>query len=248
MARLRDPERGCEWDTAQTFETIAPYTIEEAYEVADAIDREDFRDLREELGDLLLQPVYHAQMATEAGHFTINDVISDITEKMITRHPHVFGQHDGNKSMGDINHSWEVAKQKEKERDNILDGVPKSLPALVRARRIQEKAANVGFDWKESLPILNKIEEEFSELKEAMNLQDSQMIKDEMGDVLFSLVNLSRFLNINPEDSLRMAILKFENRFSEVEKELKKRGKSLSDSSLEEMDEIWNLVKKRACA
>jgi len=247
LRKLRSPD-GCPWDQKQTSESLIPYLLEETYEIIESIEEGDTETLKEELGDLTLHIIFQAELAREAGQFDIADSLKYITKKLIQRHPHVFEQHDGNKSMGDINHSWEIAKQKEKQRDNILDGVPKSLPALVRARRIQEKAANVGFDWKESLPILNKIEEEFSELKEAMNLQDSQMIKDEMGDVLFSLVNLSRFLNINPEDSLRMAILKFENRFSEVEKELKKRGKSLSDSSLEEMDEIWNLVKKRACA
>ena len=151
-------------------------------------------------------------------------------------------------STDDINKSWEAAKQKEKQRDNILDGVPKNLPALIRARRIQEKAANVGFDWDELPPVLDKIDEEMTELKGAVALKDPENIKDEMGDVLFSLVNLSRFLDINPEDALRMTISKFETRFSQVEKELKKRGKSLTDSTLEEMDEIWNLVKKKARA
>ena len=147
-----------------------------------------------------------------------------------------------------MNKSWEAAKQQEKQRDNILDGVPKNLPALIRARRIQEKAANVGFDWDELPPVLDKIDEEIAELKEAVALKDPENIKDEMGDVLFSLVNLSRFLDINPEYALRMTISKFETRFSQVEKELKKRGKSLTDSTLEEMDEIWNLVKKKARA
>ena len=147
-----------------------------------------------------------------------------------------------------MNKSWEAAKQKEKQRDNILDGVPKNLPALIRARRIQEKAANVGFDWDELPPVLDKVDEEMTELKEAVALKDPENIKDEMGDVLFSLVNLSRFLDINPEDALRMSISKFETRFSQVEKELKKRGKSLTESTLEEMDEIWNLVKKKTRA
>ena len=150
--------------------------------------------------------------------------------------------------MDNINKSWEMAKQKEKKRKNILDGVPKILPALVRARRIQEKAASVGFDWKELPPILDKVDEELDELKEAVELKDPENIKDEMGDVLFSLVNLSRFLDINPENALRMSISKFEIRFAQVEKELKKRGKSLTDSTLEEMDEIWNLIKKKARA
>ena len=150
--------------------------------------------------------------------------------------------------MDDINKSWEAAKQKEKRRENILDGVPKNLPALIRARRIQEKAANVGFDWDELSPVLDKVDEEITELKEAVALKNPENIKDEMGDVLFSLVNLSRFLDINPEDALRKTISKFETRFAQVEKELKKRGKSLTDSTLEEMDEIWNLIKKKACA
>ena len=162
------------------------------------------------------------------------------------RHPQVFDKNNNKHPTNDMNKSWEAVKQKEKQRDNILDGVPKNMPALIRARRIQEKAANVGFDWDALPPVLDKVDEEMTELKEAVALKDPENIKDEMGDVLFSLVNLSRFLDINPEDALRMTISKFETRFAQVEKELKKRGKSLTDSTLEEMDEIWNLVKKKA--
>ena len=171
--------------------------------------------------------------------------LKNVSEKLIRRHPHVF-EKNNDSYKEDINKSWELSKQKEKSRENILDGVPKKLPALIRASRIQEKAANVGFDWKELPPVLNKLEEEILELKEAIELKKSENIKEEIGDVLFSIVNLSRFLDINSEDALRMTISKFENRFGEIEKELIKRGKSFTDSSLEEMNAIWNQVKKKA--
>ena len=247
LRRLRAPD-GCPWDHDQTSESLIPYLLEETYEIIEAIEKNDIESLKEELGDLSLHILFQAELARENGKFDISDSLNYISAKLIRRHPEVFDENNSKRSMDNINKSWEMAKQKEKKRKNILDGVPKILPALVRARRIQEKAASVGFDWKELPPILDKVDEELDELKEAVELKDPENIKDEMGDVLFSLVNLSRFLDINPENALRMSISKFEIRFAQVEKELKKIGKSLTDSTLEEMDEIWNKVKKKARA
>ena len=247
LRRLRAPG-GCPWDQEQTSNSLIPYLLEETYEIIEAIEENDVETLKEELGDLSLHILFQAELARESGQFDISDSLKHISEKLIRRHPQVFDKKNNKQAKHNINKSWEVAKQKEKKRENILDGVPKTLPALIRARRIQEKAATVGFDWKELPPVLDKVDEEISELKEAVTLKDTENIKNEMGDVLFSLVNLSRFLHINPEEALRMTISKFETRFAQVEKELKKRGKSLTESTLEEMDEIWNLVKKRACA
>ena len=244
LRRLRAPD-GCPWDREQTSESLVPYLLEETYEIIEAIEDGDIKTLKEELGDLTLHILFQAELAREAGQFEIADSIKHISEKLIRRHPHVFDAQNGNQDS-DLNMSWEKAKQKEKKRENLLDGVPKKLPALNRARRIQEKAANVGFDWKNIQPIWGKVEEELEELREVVAEKDPERIKDEMGDVLFSLVNLSRFLNISAEDALRMTISKFEMRFAKVEKELKKRGKEFSDSNLEEMDEIWNWVKKDA--
>ena len=242
---LRAPG-GCTWDRKQTSESLVPYLLEETYEIIEAIEEDDIDTLKEELGDLTLHILFQAELAREAGQFDISDSFRHISEKLIRRHPHVFDNNISKKTETDIPKSWEAEKQKEKKRANILDGVPKNLPALIRARRIQKKAANVGFDWQEISPVLGKVNEEISELKEAMASKDPENIKDEMGDVLFSLVNLSRFLNINPEDALRMTISKFEIRFNQVEKELKKRGKTLPDSTFKEMDEIWNSIKKKA--
>ena len=244
LRKLRAPG-GCSWDRKQTSESLIPYLMEETYEIIEAIEKCEIDTLKEELGDLTLHILFQAELAREAGQFDITDSLKCISEKLICRHPHVFDKNNVEQTESDINISWEVAKQKEKKRDNILDGVPKNLPALIRARRIQEKAANVGFDWNELSPVIEKVDEEVLELKEAIVSKDSEHIKDELGDVLFSLVNLSRFLNINPEDSLRRTISKFEARFGKVEKELKKRGKSFTDSNLEEMDEIWNLIKTK---
>ncbi len=247
LRRLRSPD-GCPWDQKQTSESLIPYLLEETYEIIEAIEEGDVKTLKEELGDLCLHILFQAELAREKGKFDLSDSLKHISEKLIHRHPQVFNNKKKNQSIDDINKSWEEEKQKEKQRDNFLDGVPKTLPALIRARRIQEKAANVGFDWDELPPVLDKIDEEITELKEAVELKDPENIKDEMGDVLFSLVNLSRFLDINPEEALRMTISKFETRFAQVEKELKKRGKSFTDSTLKEMDEIWNTVKKKARA
>ena len=244
LRRLRAPG-GCPWDQEQTSESLIPYLLEETYEIIEAIEEGDIETLKEELGDLSLHILFQAELARDSKKFDISDSLRHISEKLIRRHPQVFDKNNTEYATDDMNKSWEAEKQKEKKRSNILDGVPKNLPALIRARRIQEKAANVGFDWDELSPVLDKMDEEITELKEAVALKDPVNIRDEMGDVLFSLVNLSRFLDINPENALRMTILKFETRFSQVEKELKKRGKSLTESTLEEMDEIWNSVKKK---
>ena len=245
LRKLRASD-GCPWDQEQTSESLVPYLLEETYEIIEAIEKGDVHTLKEELGDLTLHILFQAELARESKQFDISDSLKHISEKLICRHPHVFDTNNGKQAKDNINKSWEEAKQIEKKRNNLLDGVPKNLPALVRAHRIQEKAANVGFDWNELSPVLDKVDEEIAELKEAVALKDPENIKDEMGDILFSLVNLSRFLDINPEDALRMTISKFETRFAQVEKELKKRGRILTDSTLEEMDEIWNKVKKKA--
>ena len=246
LRKLRSPD-GCPWDQKQTSESLIPYLLEETYEIIEAIEDGNSDSLKEELGDLILHILFQAELARESKQFDISDSLENIINKLIHRHPQVFEKNE-NKIKENINKSWEITKQKEKNRINILEGVPKNLPALLRARRIQEKAASVNFDWKEINPVLDKVDEEICELKEAIKLQDIELIKDELGDTFFSLVNLSRFLDINPESALRMTISKFETRFSQVEKELKKRGKSLTESTLEEMDEIWNTVKKKARA
>jgi len=258
MAALRDPKTGCPWDIEQDFASIAPYTIEEAYEVADAIARGDKDDLRDELGDLLLQVVYHAQMAQEAHEFAFGDVVQAITEKMIRRHPHVFGDAQA-RSAGMAKGMWEKIKAEEKARKRqaridrgldpedhgagFLDGIPVALPALTRALKLQEKAARVGFDWKEAGPILDKIEEEISELREAMASGDATSMKDEFGDVIFSLVNLGRHLNIDSEAALSGTNEKFRSRFHHVERALTASGRSLEASSLDEMEELWQQAK-----
>lgn len=257
MAALRDRETGCPWDIEQNFATIAPYTIEEAYEVADAIARSDLIDLQEELGDLLLQVVYHAQMAEEAGQFSFGDVVQGITEKMIRRHPHVFGDEQA-RSARSAKGMWEKIKAREKterraakiaagiaadEPTGLLDSVPLPLPALTRALKLQEKAATVGFDWSEAAPILDKIEEEIGELRQAMAAGDHAASEDEFGDVLFALVNLGRKLKLDPEKALAGTNHKFSKRFRFIEKTLEERGKSLADASLDEMEAIWQAAK-----
>jgi len=243
MAALRNPDGGCPWDLQQNFKTIAPYTIEEAYEVADAIERNDMSDLREELGDLLLQPIYHAQMAAEDNIFTIEDVIRDITEKMISRHPHVFGDQNAS-SPEDVNKIWDAKKNEEKAKkskhnDSALDGVTKALPALLRAEKLQKKAAKVGFEWPGPEQVLDKLEEELVEMREALASGTLEQKTDELGDLLFVLANLARMLNINPETALRECNDKFERRFRGLEKELKQKSIDLKDASLEQMEQAW---------
>jgi MazG family protein len=241
MRQLREPEKGCPWDLEQDFKSIAPYTIEEAYEVADAIDRSDMDDLREELGDLLLQPIYHAQMASEAELFTIEDVIKDITAKMISRHPHVFGDAAAS-SPEDVNKIWDERKKSEKKNNetrSILDEVTRGLPALLRAQKLQKKAASVGFCWPDVSFALAKLEEELGELKNAMVSGDKDHIAEELGDALFVLVNIGRMQGINAEESLRKCNAKFYNRFKGIEDEFKKKDLNFTDASLTQMEEEW---------
>ncbi|QND64814.1 nucleoside triphosphate pyrophosphohydrolase [Mesorhizobium loti] len=258
MAALRAPKTGCPWDIEQDFSTIAPYTVEEAYEVADAIARGDLDDLRDELGDLLLQVVYHAQMAEEAGDFAFPDVVQAITTKMIRRHPHVFGDEKA-RSAGMAKGMWEKIKAEEKAEkrsarlargldpeDNgkgFLDSVPVALPALTRALKLQEKAARVGFDWSEAAPILDKIEEEIGELREALAKGDTASIKDEFGDTLFAVVNLGRHLKLDSEAALSGTNEKFRSRFHYVEQALEKSGSTLERADLVEMEALWQEAK-----
>ena len=249
MEALRAPETGCPWEVEQTFETIAPYTIEEAYEVADAIERGDLDDLKEELGDLLLQVVYHAQMAREGGHFSFDDVVQGIAAKMIRRHPHVFGS-DEERANFDPKGFWERIKSQEKSDKSsadasVLDGVPLALPALVRAIKLQNKAARVGFDWPDMEPVLEKIREEIGELEEATNLENPshEKIAEEYGDLLFVVANLGRHLRVEPEAVLRRANAKFIRRFGQVEALLQAKGKKPEQSDLAEMDALWDEVK-----
>jgi ATP diphosphatase len=250
MSRLRSPDGGCPWDLEQTFRTIAPYTIEEAYEVADAIEREDMGDLREELGDLLFQVAFHSQMASEEGAFEAADVAAAINEKMIRRHPHVFDAAD-DRSSDDQVVAWEVmkaaeraSKAKSKESHSALDGVALSLPALMRADKLQKRAARTGFDWAEPEPIFDKLDEETQELKEAMASGDAEAILDEMGDLLFVAANLARRLNVDPEIALRQANAKFERRFRAMEALASERGQDFTALDLDAQEALWQDVKK----
>ena len=248
MRRLRDPETGCPWDIEQDFASIAPYTIEEAYEVADAIERGEMGELRDELGDLLLQVVYHSQMAHEAGIFGFDDVVDSISTKMHHRHPHVFGDESREKSAAQQVKDWEQIKAAERSKSkpvSALDGVATGLPALTRAVKLQNRAARVGFDWPETSMVLDKIVEETQELVEARESMGKEEIAEEFGDLLFVMANLARHLDIEPETILRSANEKFTRRFNGVEDLLKARGKSPDESDLEEMDALWNEVKRR---
>ena len=252
MARLRDPDSGCPWDLKQSFATIAPYTIEEAYEVADAIAREDLDGLKDELGDLLLQVVYHAQMATEDDRFAFVDVVDAITAKMIRRHPHIFEDASLRESF-ESSGVWERIKAEEKAargdetRASILDDIPLALPALTRAVKLQSRAARVGFDWPSLEPVLAKIEEEIGELKAAIASDgagaSSAKVTEEFGDLLFVMANVARHLGIDPEDALRNANAKFVRRFGSIEDALRKDGRAPQDSTLEEMDALWDEAK-----
>ena len=254
MAWLRDRQHGCPWDIDQTFRTIAPYTIEEAYEVADAIERDDMPALKEELGDLLLQVVYHSQMASEARAFDFADVAQAIADKMVDRHPHVFG--DLKIADADAQTiSWEARKAAERakkaggvESAGALDGVARALPALLRAEKIQKRAARVGFDWTTIGPVIDKIEEELGELRAelAAGKTDPARITDELGDVLFAVANLARHCKVDPEAALRSTNDKFERRFRYVEKCLAEQGRKPADATLEEMEALWQEAKTRA--
>lgn len=253
MASLRDPERGCPWDKEQTFHTIAPYTVEEAYEVADAIERGDFAELREELGDLLFQVVFYAQMGRERGLFDFNAIAAEIADKMERRHPHVFGDATVETAEAQTR-AWEdhkaaerVAKTELKE-PSALDGIPLALPALTRAEKLQKRAARGGFDWPKSDQVLDKIEEEIGELRAEMTKTSSPAptpeSEAEIGDLLFALVNLARHLGHDPEQALRGANAKFERRFRFIESSLAKTGRGTKDAGLDEMEALWQRAKK----
>ncbi len=252
MAQLRDPVRGCPWDQKQNFASIAPYAIEEAYEVADAIAKGDMTSLRDELGDLLLQVVFHAQMAAEIGEFDFEDVAGAISDKMIKRHPHVFGADDITDAAAQTL-AWEAQKATERaqlaaeegRRPSALDGVANALPALTRALKLQNRAARVGFDWPEAAPVIAKIAEETAELQAEMTAGDSAAMAEEMGDLLFSVVNLARHLKLDPEAALRAGNDKFERRFRKLEELLDEQGLKPDELGIEDLENAWSEVKIR---
>ncbi len=246
MARLRDPETGCPWDIEQDFASIAPYTIEEAYEVADAIERADWSDLEGELGDLLLQSIYHAQLGSEAGHFDIGTIARRISDKMVSRHPHVFGDESREKSAEQQTADWEAIKAAERAgqaQPRVLDGVAGNLPGLLRALKLQKRAARVGFDWPDVSHVLDKITEEAAEVVDARDNLGPEELEEEIGDLLFNIANLARHLDVDPEAAIRRTNAKFTRRFNAIEDTLAAKGITPSDSSLEEMDAIWNEVR-----
>jgi len=266
MAALREPQTGCPWDIKQSFKTIVPYTLEEAYEVADAIENGDMNELKNELGDLLFQVVFYAQMAKEQGDFNFDDVVEAVSEKLINRHPHVFGElgrndekklnevelNEAELNEAELNEAWEKSKENERgthavnkknRRALVLDGVAKALPALKRSQKLQNRAAREGFDWPNVEPVLDKIEEEIQELREAMQYKNQQHIIEETGDVLFSCVNLARHLNVDAEESLRRCNQKFEQRFGYIEKVLNQENKSFKNCSLDDLEDLWAQAK-----
>lgn len=246
MRRLRDPETGCPWDREQTFATIAPYTIEESYEVADAIQRDDMRDLKEELGDLLFQVVFHARIAEEQDLFDFDEVAEAMADKLIRRHPHVFGD-AGDRTADEQNAAWEATKAEERKAKNktgILDDVPVGLPALTRAAKLTKRAARVGFDWPSVHEVLDKLDEETAELKEEIRRGDLDKARAELGDLLFVMANLARKLEIEPEDALRLTNAKFVRRFQTIETALAAQGRAPEQSNLDEMDALWNAAKR----
>lgn len=257
MAALRNPETGCPWDIVQTYETIKPYTIEEAYEVADAIERKDMDDLCDELGDLLLQVVFHSRIAEEAGDFAFGDVVEAVTKKMIRRHPHVFARSDAD-TPDAVKLQWDAIKKQEKldraerraARGNTEDfkaghlgGIQRSQPALTEALKLQEQAARVGFDWSEAAPILDKIEEEIGELRDALKAGKPEAVADELGDLIFALVNIGRHVNTDPENALRGTNTKFRRRFNHIETSLHASGETLEAATLEQMEDLWQAAK-----
>ncbi len=259
MARLRDPQYGCPWDLKQSYASIVPYTIEEAYEVADAIERSDFEHLPGELGDLLFQVVYYSQLAREEGRFEFTQVVDGITRKLIRRHPHVFvdgdlyGKPDAARlEEAAVKQRWEELKAEERaekavvpEQLSLLDDVPNALPALSRAVKLQKRAAQVGFDWPEALPVVDKVREELDEVLEAMSENDPQAIAEEIGDLLFVVTNLARHLKVDPETALRSANGKFERRFRFIEQTLRAAGQPIENCSLEQLDALWGEAKKQ---
>jgi ATP diphosphatase len=256
MAQLRSPGSGCPWDLEQDFSTIAPYTIEEAYEVADAIARDDLDDLRDELGDLLLQVVFHSRMAEEQGAFAFGDVVEAITRKMIRRHPHIFADANGKLTPSDVKGAWDRIKAEEKaeraarrpaedaSHTSLLSSIKAGQPALTRAMQLQRKASSVGFDWNDPRAVLHKIREETDEIEAALDRGDAEELAGETGDLLFALVNLARHVGADPEMALRSTNAKFERRFAYIERALAAQGRSLESASLEEMDALWDEAKK----
>ncbi len=248
MARLRDPEQGCPWDQVQDFTSIAPYTLEEAYEVADAIERDIPEDICDELGDLLFQVVFHSQMAAERGWFKFEDVVASINRKMIRRHPHVFADEQV-ANVHEQTEAWERHKAEERTarrgvEESALDGVPLALPALVRAQKLQRRAARTGFDWTDIADVVDKLDEELQEIKQALREKESiERVQEELGDLLFSGVNLARFIDADAESVLRSASQKFERRFHWVEKQARTAGKLLNDCSLEQLEAYWQQTK-----
>ena len=243
MEKLRSPE-GCPWDRKQTHESLLPYLLEETYEVVDAVKKGNDEELKEELGDLLLQVVFHSQIAKERGAFDVEDVIDSIARKLIHRHPHVFGDREDIKTAEDVNREWERLKEKEgKKKESLLDGIPESMPALERAYKLQKRAAKVGFDWEGFEGIKEKLIEELSEIEEELKRGNRKKIEEEVGDLLFMAVNLARFLGVHPEIALRRANEKFERRFRYMERKAKERGKELKEMSLDEMEALWQEAK-----
>jgi len=244
MKKLRS-KNGCPWDKKQTRESLKPYLIEEAYEVLEAIEENNPEKIKEELGDLLFQIIFHCQIAKERNEFDINDVIESISQKMISRHPHVFGESECH-TPEDVIKQWEVLKKREgKLRSSILEGVPKAMPSLLRAHRLQKRAAQAGFDWEKLDDVLLKLDEEIEEFKDAIKKGNKEMIEEEFGDIMFMFVNLSRFIGINPEDAHRKTISKFIHRFSYIETKAAEQNKELSEMTLKEMDKLWDEAKSK---
>ncbi len=251
MRALRDPQTGCPWDIKQSFETIVPYTLEEAYEVADAIEKGDMEELKSELGDLLFQVVFYAQMADEQGAFNFADVVDAVNEKLVRRHPHVFAG-ETYESEASLHEAWEQSKSSErdersdKDSAHILEGVALALPALKRAQKLQKRAARAGFDWPQVEPVLDKLEEEIAELREALRAQDARATQEETGDLLFSCVNLARHLKVDAEEALRSCNHKFEQRFGYIETALQQQGKEIGSCSLDELESLWQEAKLKS--
>jgi len=255
MTRLREPETGCPWDMAQSYKTIAPSTIEEAYEVVDAIESEDYGQLREELGDFLFQVIFYSELAREEGRFEFSDIVDGLTGKLIRRHPHVFPDGDLNKTFSGersaddeqkIKAQWEAIKREERNQkglQGVLDDVPVTLPAIARAAKLQKRASGVGFDWSDIAPVFDKVTEELEEVRSAWLSGDEQAASEEIGDLLFSVVNLARHMKVDSESALRHCNRKFETRFGFIEQTLKKQGLAFDEVSLQDLDELWNKAK-----
>ncbi|TCS39817.1 nucleoside triphosphate pyrophosphohydrolase [Reinekea marinisedimentorum] len=250
MSRLRDPETGCPWDIRQSYRSIVPHTLEEVYEVIDTIEREDYEHLSEELGDLLFQVVFYAQIASDEDRFSLDDIIHQLVSKLIYRHPHVFPDgslHGGSATQmteADIQHQWEELKQQEKQSGKVLDDVPNALPGMLRAKKLQKKAAKVGFDWPDVSHVIDKAYEELAELKEAIAEGNPQEIEAELGDLLFVLANVARHTKVDPEQAVRSTNKKFERRFGHVEQSVVQSGKGWNEYSLEALDAFWNEAKQ----